>query len=56
MIAGNVSTLQIAQSALQAPEDRAKVVALLRTFVAMGGSQLQINVADADTLRAAQAV
>ncbi len=55
MIAGNVSTLQIAQQTIRTPEDRAKVVALLRTFVAMGGSQLQINVADADTLRAAQA-
>ncbi|MHB9130328.1 MAG: pyruvate formate lyase family protein [Armatimonadota bacterium] len=55
LIAGNVSTLRLSTHDFATPADRANVTALIRTFVAMGGSQLQINVADAATLRAAQA-
>lgn len=54
MIAGNVSTLRLPASDLADPEGRDKVKALVRAFVAMGGSQLQINSVDAATLRAAQ--
>ena len=52
--AGNISTLRLGTADFATPEGIAKVVALIKTFVAMGGSQLQINVADADTLRDAQ--
>ena len=54
IIGGNVSTLQLSPTEFATPGARAKVVALIRTFVAMGGSQLQFNVSDADTLRKAQ--
>ena len=54
LVAGNVSTLQLGPHELATPESRAKVVALIRSFVAMGGSQLQINVMDPQTLRRAQ--
>jgi formate C-acetyltransferase len=55
LVAGNVSTLRLLPADFADEESRPKVVALIRTFVALGGSQLQINVVDADTLRAAQA-
>ena len=55
LVAGNVSTLRLLPADFADTESRQKVVALIRTFVAMGGSQLQINVVDAETLRAAQA-
>ena len=55
LVAGNVSTLRLLPADFADDESRQKVVALIRTFVALGGSQLQINVVDADTLRAAQA-
>lgn len=55
LIAGNVSTLRLGTSDFATPAARAHVVALIRTFVALGGSQLQINVVDAATLRQAQA-
>lgn len=55
LVAGNVSTLRLLPADFADEESRQKVVALIRTFVALGGSQLQINVIDADTLRAAQA-
>lgn len=55
IVAGNVSTLRLLPADFADEESRAKVVALIRTFVALGGSQLQINVLDAETLRAAQA-
>jgi len=55
MVAGNISTLRLSPSDFRSMSARDRVKALVRTFVAMGGSQLQINVADAETLRAAQA-
>ena len=55
MIAGNVSTLRLSERDFATAADRANVVSLIRAFVALGGSQLQINVADAATLRRAQA-
>jgi formate C-acetyltransferase len=55
LIAGNVSTLRVSPTDLATPDGRRTVAALVRAFVANGGSQLQLNVADADTLRAAQA-
>lgn len=54
LIAGNVSTLRLNHSDFAGVEARRDVVALIRTFVAMGGSQLQINTVDPETLRAAQ--
>ena len=54
LIAGNVSTLRLSQADFATPAARKNVVALLRTFVALGGSQLQLNVVDAETLRQAQ--
>ena len=54
IIAGNVSTLRLSPAEFATPEAISKVVALIQTFVAMGGSQLQINVTDAATLRLAQ--
>jgi formate C-acetyltransferase len=54
MVAGNVSTLRLSPSEFRSRSGRDTVKALVRTFVALGGSQLQINVADAATLRAAQ--
>jgi formate C-acetyltransferase len=54
LCAGNITTLRLSTTDFATPASRAKVVALIRAFVAMGGSQLQINVADAEILRAAQ--
>lgn len=54
LIAGNVSTLRLTPAEFRTPEQIEKVAALIRTFVAQGGSQLQVNVVDAATLRAAQ--
>ncbi|NCO35769.1 MAG: hypothetical protein GW893_18150 [Armatimonadetes bacterium] len=54
LIAGNVSTLRLSPADFATPATRKDVVAMIRTFVALGGSQLQINVIDAETLRAAQ--
>ena len=54
LIAGNVSTLRLSPSDFRTKAARDRVKALVRTFVSMGGSQLQINVVDAATLRAAQ--
>jgi formate C-acetyltransferase len=54
LIAGNVSTLRLLPADFKDEEARRKVVSLVRTFVAEGGSQLQINVLDAETLRRAQ--
>jgi pyruvate-formate lyase len=55
LIAGNVSTLRVSPTDLATPDGRRNVAALVRAFVAGGGSQLQLNVADAATLRDAQA-
>lgn len=52
--AGNVSTLRMTPADFATENDRRNVVALLRTFIAMGGSQLQINVLDTAVLRKAQ--
>lgn len=52
--AGNISTLMLNRSDLHGPEGVCKIVALVKTFVAMGGSQLQLNMLDAATLRRAQ--
>ena len=52
--AGNVSTLRMTPADFATESDRLKVVALIRTFVALGGSQLQINVLDPAMLRKAQ--
>ena len=54
LIAGNVSTLRLGPADFATPEARRNVVALVRTFVRLGGSQLQFNVVDAQTLRQAQ--
>ena len=54
LVGGNVSTLQLSPAEFATPDARAKVVALIRAFLAMGGSQLQFNVSDASTLREAQ--
>lgn len=55
IIAGNVSTLRLNPSDFATTEARRKVIALIKTFVAKGGSQLQINLIDSETLRQAQA-
>ena len=54
MQAGNVSTLRMTPADFATERDRRKVAAMVRTYLAMGGSQLQINVLDPATLRAAQ--
>jgi formate C-acetyltransferase len=54
MVGGTVTTLQLSPSEFASGESRAKLVALIRSWVAMGGSQLQFNVSDAKTLREAQ--
>lgn len=54
LIAGNISTLRLCPADFATEAERDKVVALIRTFVELGGSQLQINVADTQTLRRAQ--
>lgn len=41
-------------AALRGPEGAARFIALLRAYFGMGGMQLQLNVVDAETLRAAQ--
>jgi formate C-acetyltransferase len=55
LIAGNISTLRLNPADFATPDARRNVVALIRSFVAMGGSQLQVNLVDTDTLRKAQA-
>ncbi|MCL2665802.1 MAG: hypothetical protein FWE82_09320 [Defluviitaleaceae bacterium] len=52
--AGNVSTMRLTPADFATAEGRGNVSALIRTFVASGGSQLQFNVLDADLLREAQ--
>jgi len=55
LVAGNVSTLRLNPSDFRTAEGRRNVVSLIRSYVALGGSQLQINLVDAETLREAQA-
>jgi len=52
--AGNVSTLRMTPADFATESDRRKVVALIRAFINLGGSQLQINVLDTAILRKAQ--
>ena len=52
--AGNVSTLRLVPADFASESGRGKVADLIFTFVAMGGSQLQINVLDTAVLRKAQ--
>jgi len=55
LVAGSVSTLRLLPQDFATAEARSKVVAMIRTYMAEGGSQLQINTVDAATLRKAQA-
>lgn len=55
LVAGNVSTLRLLPADFADAAARDTAVGLIRTFVALGGSQLQINVVSAETMRAAQA-
>ena len=51
---GASHTMSFSPQMLQDPESRAKLAALLRAYAKVGGTALQINVIDADTLREAQ--
>jgi len=51
---GASHTMSFSPSLLRDPEQRAKLKGLLRAYDKIGGTCLQINVIDADTLRAAQ--
>jgi len=53
MIAGHVSTLGFSPADFETAATWKKVVGLIHTFVALGGSQLRINVVDAEALRQA---
>ena len=55
LVAGNVSTLRLSPSDFRTAEGRRNVVSLIRSFVELGGSQLQINLVDSETLPEAQA-
>jgi formate C-acetyltransferase len=46
--------MSFSPSLLRSPEGRQKLAALLRAYAQVGGTCLQINVIDADTLRQAQ--
>ncbi|MCL1794117.1 MAG: hypothetical protein FWG34_09625 [Oscillospiraceae bacterium] len=52
--AGNVSTLRLTPADFATKQDQGKVAELIRAFIALGGSQLQINVLDTEILRKAQ--
>ena len=51
---GASHTLSLSPSLLRDEEHVAKLAALLRAYARVGGTALQVNVVDADTLRAAQ--
>lgn len=51
---GASHTMSFSPALLRNPEQRAKLKGLLRAYDRVGGTCLQINVIDADTLRAAQ--
>ncbi len=51
---GASHTMSFSPSLLRNPEQRAKLKGLLRAYDKVGGTCLQVNVIDADTLRAAQ--
>jgi len=52
---GASHTITISPSMVRTPEHIRKLAALLRAYNEVGGTALQVNVIDADTLRAAQA-
>ena len=52
---GASHTLSLSPALLRDEEHVAKLAALLRAYAHVGGTALQVNVVDADTLRAAQA-
>jgi len=52
---GASHTLSLSPALLRDEEHVAKLAALLRAYARVGGTALQVNVVDADTLRAAQA-
>jgi formate C-acetyltransferase len=54
MSGGTVSTLMLNEKDMATPEGRLQVAALVKAYVVLGGSQLQINFVDAATLRCAQ--
>jgi formate C-acetyltransferase len=54
LVAGSVSTLRLSPEDFATAANRQMVVAMIRTYVAAGGSQLQLNVLEAETLRQAQ--
>ncbi len=51
---GASHTMSFSPSLLRDPEQRVKLMALLRAYDKIGGTCLQVNVIDADTLREAQ--
>jgi pyruvate formate-lyase/glycerol dehydratase family glycyl radical enzyme len=51
---GSSHTISFSPSLLRDPEHRQKLIALLRAYGKVGGSALQINIIDAEMLRAAQ--
>lgn len=54
LVAGNVSTVRVPYTALRSDEAKEKLTDLICTFIRLGGSQLQLSVADKQTLIAAQ--
>ena len=50
---GAAINLRLSPSCLQGVDGLEKLVSLLKTYVAMGGEQLQVNVVDTDTLQQA---
>jgi pyruvate formate-lyase/glycerol dehydratase family glycyl radical enzyme len=51
---GASHTISFSPSLMRSPEQRQKLIALLRAYGRVGGTCLQVNVIDADTLRQAQ--
>ena len=51
---GASHTISFSPSLLRDPEHRQKLIALLRAYIKVGGTALQVNVIDSSTLRAAQ--
>jgi formate C-acetyltransferase len=48
---GAAINLRLSPSCLQGVDGLEKLASLLKTYMAMGGEQLQVNVVDTDTLR-----
>lgn len=55
LIAGSVCTLRLNRQDFATPDNRRRVIGLIRAYVHLGGGQLQLNVVDAEELRKAQA-